>query len=141
MLLSWDYEYYDEEGRRRSTVTSTYLWDEVTYPVAMQDVIENATENDSFPVNRLFVEKKKQVVTETAPAEKVVDGETMESEIFSLKDGYGFISYPQTNNLFFHYSFLIDTDFNDLREGDSVEFTISKNEKGDPVAKNVRLIK
>ncbi|MCB0576231.1 MAG: NYN domain-containing protein, partial [Saprospiraceae bacterium] len=46
MLLAWDYEYYDEEGRRRSTVTSQYLWEEVTYPLAMQNVIDD--DNDEF---------------------------------------------------------------------------------------------
>ncbi|MBU6341630.1 MAG: NYN domain-containing protein [Bacteroidetes bacterium] len=141
MLVTWDYEYYDEEGRRRSTVTSSYLWDEVTYPVAMHNVIDDATEDDLFPVSRLFVERKKTILPETLSEEAVEEGEVKLSTVFSLKDGYGFITYPQTNNLFFHYSFLVDTDFNDLREGDTVEFTISKNERGEPIGKNVKLIK
>ncbi|MBK7936925.1 MAG: NYN domain-containing protein [Lewinellaceae bacterium] len=139
MLLAWDYEYYDEEGRRRSTVTSQYLWEEVTYPIAMQNVIDD--DNDElFPVTRLFVERKKVIVGDEEPVE-IAEGESKTSTIYSLKDGYGFISFPQTNNLFFHYSFLVDTDFNDLREGDTVEFTLSKNEKGDPIARNVKLIR
>ncbi len=143
MLFAWDYDFYDEEGRRRSTVTSQALWEEVTYPLAMQDVITE--DNDpQFPVNRLFVERKRNLVPagvaeEVEPVEE--DGESKRSTIFSLKDGYGFINYPQTNNLFFHYSFLMDTDFNDLREGDMVEFTLSKNDRGEPIAKNVKLIK
>ncbi|MCB0528781.1 MAG: NYN domain-containing protein [Lewinellaceae bacterium] len=139
MLLAWDYEYYDEEGRRRSTVTSQYLWEEVTYPLAMQNVIDD--DNDEFfPMNRLFVERKKTPPADEIPVE-IEEGEVMTSTIYSLKDGYGFISFPQTNNLFFHYSFLIDTDFNDLREGDSVEFTLSKNERGEPIARNVKLVR
>lgn len=139
MLLAWDYEYYDEEGRRRSTVTSQYLWEEVTYPIAMQNVIDD--DNDElFPVTRLFVERKKVIIGDEEPVE-IAEGESKTSTIYSLKDGYGFISFPQTNNLFFHYSFLVDTDFNDLREGDTVEFTLSKNEKGDPIARNVKLIR
>ncbi len=125
MLLAWDYEYYDEEGRRRSTVTSQYLWEEVTYPIAMQNVIDD--DNDElFPVSRLFVERKKVANGEEIVPVEIAEGETKMSTIYSLKDGYGFISFPQTNNLFFHYSFLVDTDFNDLREGDTVEFTLSK---------------
>jgi uncharacterized LabA/DUF88 family protein/cold shock CspA family protein len=139
MVVTWDYEYYDEEGRRRSTVTSSYLWDEVTYPVAMHNIIDDPND-DVFPVNRLFVERKKVVLPE-GPPEPVEEGDVKLSTIFSLKDGYGFISYPQTNNLFFHFSFLVDTDFNDLREGDTVEFTMSKNDRGEPIGKNVRLIK
>lgn len=147
MVLTWDYEFYDEEGRRRSTVTSQYLLDEATYPLAMHTIIDRAEENeDLFPISRLFVERKRNYSTSDPliPTETVVieeDGELRTSTIFSLKDGYGFISFPQTNNLFFHFSFLLDTDFNDLREGDAVEFTLGKNERGEPVAKNVRLIR
>lgn len=141
MLLAWDYEYFDEEGRRRSTVTSQYLWEEVTYPVAMEKFIDKDSD-DQFAVSRLFVERKK--VVPNAPGEEPVEveeGELKTSTIFSMKDGYGFISFPQTNNLFFHYSFLVDTDFNDLREGDMVEFTMGKNERGEPIARNVKLVR
>lgn len=146
MLFAWDYDFYDEEGRRRSTVTSQALWEEVTYPLAMQEVISD--DNDpQFSVNRLFVERKRNVLAPATDAEEqpivevVEDGEVKRSTIFSLKDGYGFVNFPQTNNLFFHFSFLVDTDFNDLREGDMVEFTLSKNDRGEPIARNVRLIK
>lgn len=147
MLMGWDYEYFDEDNRRRSTVTSQYLIDEVAYPVAMHSIIENGTEDDPFPVSRLFVERKQRFAS---TVENVIDptsyeipeeGEIKSSTIFSLKDGYGFIHFPQTNNLFFHFSFLVDTDFNDLREGDSVEFTLTKNDRGEPIAKNVKLLR
>jgi len=144
MLFAWDYDFYDEEGRRRSTVTSQALWQEVTYPLAMQEVITDDNDPD-FPVSRLFVERKRNLTPSTVdleePPEEVEEGEVRTSTIFSLKDGYGFINYPQTNNLFFHFSFLIDTDFNDLREGDSVEFTLSKNDRGELIARNVKQIK
>lgn len=143
MLFAWDYDFYDEEGRRRSTVTSQALWEEVTYPLAMQDVISE--DNDPrFPMSRLFVDRKRNMppaVTEEPVVVSAADGDIKRSTIFSLKDGYGFVNYPQTNNLFFHYSFLIDTDFNDLREGDMVEFTLSKNDRSEPIARNVKLIK
>jgi len=144
MLLAWDYEYFDEEGRRRSTVTSQELWEEVTYPVAMQELIEEGDDESSFPIVRLFVERKRQAYVPDAIVENIEieeNGEPRQSTIFSLKDGYGFVTYPQTNNLFFHHSFLIDTDFNDLREGDTVEFTLSRNDRGEPIARNVKLIR
>ncbi|MBN8676936.1 MAG: NYN domain-containing protein [Chitinophagales bacterium] len=145
MLFAWDYDFFDEEGRRRSTVTSQALWEEVTYPMAMEKVISDDSDPD-FSVNRLFVERKRnlpptQTDNEETLMEPIEEGETKRSTIFSLKDGYGFINYPQTNNLFFHFSFLVDTDFNDLREGDLVEFTLSKNDRGEPIARNVRLIR
>jgi len=144
MLLAWDYEYFDEEGRRRSTVTSQELWEEVTYPVAMQELIEEGDDESSFPIVRLFVERKRQAYVPDAVVENIEieeNGEPRTSTVFSLKDGYGFVAYPQTNNLFFHHSFLIDTDFNDLREGDTVEFTLSRNDRGVPIARNVKLIR
>jgi len=100
--------------------------------------------DENFAVSRLFVERKKVVPVGTGEeilTEEVEEGEVRTSTIFSLKDGYGFISYPQTNNLFFHFSFLVETDFNDLREGDMVEFTMGKNERGEPIARNVKLLK
>lgn len=142
MLLAWDYEYHDEEGRRRSTVTSQDLWEEVTYPMAMQELIEEDDEDASFKINRLFVERKRNVYpAEVDSVEIEEDGEIRTSTVFSLKDGYGFVSFPQTNNLFFHHSFLVDTDFNDLREGDTVEFTLSRNDRGEPIARNVKLVR
>jgi len=140
MLLAWDYEYFDEEGRRRTTVTSQELWEEVTYPIAMQKTIEEGDES-AFQINRLFVERKRLPVAETEAVVIEEDGETKTSTVFSLKDGYGFISFPQTNNLFFHFSFLLDTDFNDLREGDTVEFTLGRNDRGEPIARNVKLVR
>lgn len=140
MLLAWDYEYFDEEGRRRTTVTSQELWEEVTYPVAMQKTIEEGDES-AFQINRLFVERKRLPAAETESVVIEEDGEVRTSTVFSLKDGYGFISFPQTNNLFFHFSFLLDTDFNDLREGDSVEFTLGRNDRGEPIARNVKLLR
>lgn len=147
MLFAWDYDFFDEEGRRRSTVTSQALWEEVTYPMAMEKVITE--DNDpNFSVSRLFVERKRNVTPLTVGDQdeqnepiEIEEGEVKRSTIFSLKDGYGFINYPLTNNLFFHFSFLVDTDFNDLREGDQVEFTLSKNDRGEPIARNVKLIR
>jgi cold shock CspA family protein/uncharacterized LabA/DUF88 family protein len=148
MMLSWDYEFFDEEGRRRTTMTSQYLMDEVTYPIAMHELIEDQDADGAFLINRLFVERKRNMASSLggdpaapAPIQIEEDGEVRTSTIFSLKDGYGFISYPQTNNLFFHFSFLEDTDFNDLSEGDAVQFQIGKNERGEPVAKHVRLLR
>ncbi len=56
-----------------------------------------------------------------------------------MNSGYGFIQYPP-NNLFFYYLDVVDGDFDELIEGDMVEFTISKNDRGQDVAKNVRKV-
>lgn len=148
MMLSWDYEFTDEEGRRRTTMTSQYLMDEVTYPIPMHELIDELEDGEktSFPIHRLFVERKRGPLVSVEGGvmpdfSEEEEGVVKSSTILSLKDGYGFISYPQLNNLFFHFSFLEDTEPEYLHEGDPVEFVISRNERGDPVAKHVRLVK
>ena len=45
--------------------------------------------------------------------------------------GFGFITRDgEEKDLFFHRNELVDVDFNDLREGDKVEFEIEEGPKG-----------
>jgi cold shock CspA family protein len=78
------------------------------------------------------------LVTPPEEIETATLGETLISTIYSIKNGYGFIKYAP-NNLFFHYTSLIDTDFNELQQGDAVSFTLASNDRGEFVAKNVKL--
>ncbi|MDW8205095.1 MAG: NYN domain-containing protein [Cytophagales bacterium] len=137
MVLSWDFEYTTDTGQRYVTRTSQDLLEEVTYPVAMHEIIDNRVRRNDPLINNLFVNtelKKPTFSKQPSSLANVNDG-----EILSLKNGYGFIKYPP-NNLFFHYSTLIDTDFNDLQVGDKVEFTIERSAEGQEIAKNVRVI-
>ena len=56
-----------------------------------------------------------------------------------MKSGYGFISFPP-NNLFFHFEDVMDGNFNEIMDGDIVDFEIRRNERGEEVAFNVRKI-
>ncbi len=59
---------------------------------------------------------------------------------FSEKKGYGFISREKNKgDIFVHHSAIGGKGFKKLNEGDCVEFTISKGQKG-PAADNVRKI-
>lgn len=152
MVLGWDFAFIDERsGRERRTVTSIDLLKEATYPMAMADIIDNAADKDDSVINNLFISKDRKPKPYTPEAGEYYDeeysepieyeeGETVQSEVLSLKNGYGFISMPP-NNLYFHWTFLVEDDFNDLYEGDSVEFTIGKNDKGQDIALNVKKIK
>ncbi len=155
MVLGWDFSFIDERsGRERRTVTSIDLLREATYPMAMADIIDNKMNQTDPVINNLFInrERKPRPAFASQDADPVIydddyeeeipyyeEGETLRSEILSLKNGYGFISMPP-NNLYFHWTFLLDDDFNDLYEGDAVEFTIGKNDKGQDIAQNVRKI-
>ncbi|MBK7874008.1 MAG: NYN domain-containing protein [Saprospiraceae bacterium] len=146
MVMSWDFEYTTPTGQMLVTRTSQDLLEEVSYPVPMHEIIDNRLKRNDALINNLFVQtesKKPPVLFEQSNGEHSTedyefDGEVHEGEVLSMKNGYGFIKYPP-NNLFFHYSTVMGTDFNELREGDHVSFHITKGEKGDYVAVNVRL--
>ena len=155
MVLSWDFEFVDNEGKHVVTRTSHELLNEVTYPVQMHDLIESRSTKDEEVIQNLFVRRDdtqprpprdareyQDMIEHRAPrVEEDVkdDSERFESYILSMKNGYGFIKYPP-NNLFFHASDMLNADFQDLREGDPVEFALGLNRDGDEVAKRVKLI-
>ena len=131
MLLSWEFDYQNEEGVKVVTKTSHDLLRLATYPVPMHEVIDDGLEMDDPLITELFVTtENRSSSTQNGPRQK----ET--SEVLSIKNGFGFIKYPN-NNLFFHYQDVIDGSFPDLAVGDPVEFTIEKNNLKQDVAKNV----
>ncbi len=131
MILAWDFEFVDDFGNNRTTRTSQDLLEEVTYPMAMHELIDNKKGKDHHLVDNLFVFRPDPVnessKDDLIPA-AIDESSLLTSTILSLKDGYGFISFPP-NNLFFHYSELQNVDFNDLLIGDTVSFRIDKNEE------------
>jgi CspA family cold shock protein len=57
-----------------------------------------------------------------------------------MDKGFGFITYEGSDkDLFFHMNELVDTNFDDLKEGDEVEFEIGEGPKG-PNATNVKRV-
>ncbi|MEL6132994.1 MAG: NYN domain-containing protein [Bacteroidota bacterium] len=143
MILGWDFEYTDERtGRYRKTVTSVDLLNEATYPVSMHEIIDEAMEDeedeDLEMVDQLFIPKEKRP---SYSPRRVGNGQeqVLQSTVLSLKNGYGFIHMPP-NNLYFHYTWMSEGDFNDLEEDDLVQFTVSQNDKGQDIAVNVRIV-
>jgi len=53
--------------------------------------------------------------------------------------GFGFISRPNGEDVFVHYSEIQSDGFHNLDEGQRVEFTITEGQKG-PQASNVTLV-
>ncbi|MFC2771882.1 MAG: NYN domain-containing protein [Porphyromonas endodontalis] len=135
MVLSWDFEYTNDNGKSMTTRTSQELLEEVTYPIAMHEIIDNRVRKNEPLINGLFVPKNEG----NSPRPRQLQEVTNSSEIVSLKGGYGFIKYPP-NNLFFCYKDVVDIDFNDLKVDDKVSFTIEKGAEGTDVAKNVKLL-
>lgn len=136
MVLSWDFEYTNDEGQKMVTRTSQDLLEVVTFPVQMNEIIDNRIKRNDPMVNNLFVQQDYNSFYKKYFGSP---NEVKTSEVLSLKNGYGFIKYPN-NNLFFYYNDVIDCDFNDLMVGDRVEFNIERKFNGQDVAKNVRKI-
>lgn len=153
MILSWDFEYYNDEGEKMVTRTSQDLLEEASYPVAMHDLIETSLRRGEVLIQNLFVKQSTRVLNgagtpvvngfdgggDAFASEDGGDPDLKISTIRSLKNGYGFINYPP-NNLFFHYTSLIDVDFNELQIDDEVSFHIGKNAEGKDIAVDVRLV-
>ena len=128
MLLSWEFEYVNDDGVKMVTKTSHELLSLATYPVAMHDVINYGVQQNNPLISEMFVAPD--------PSRQAREQTFETSEILSLKNGFGFIKYPN-NNLFFHYQDVVG-EFADLNVGDPVEFTIEQNQQKQDDAKNVR---
>jgi uncharacterized LabA/DUF88 family protein/cold shock CspA family protein len=58
MVLSWDFEYTDDQGRRFTTRTSQDLLEEVSYPIAMHEIINNRLRKNEPLINNMFVQSE-----------------------------------------------------------------------------------
>lgn len=135
MVLSWEFNYIDENGYERGLTTSQDLLDAATYPVSMLDTLDDRGMRNDVLVNNMFK------AFEIKPVPKIqVDDELKTSTIFSLhkEKGYGFISYPP-DNIFFHFSHMAEgEDYNQLEEGDEIQFYLGVNERdGKVLAKQI----
>ncbi|MDX9750096.1 MAG: NYN domain-containing protein [Flavobacteriales bacterium] len=139
MLLGWDFEFTDQEsGETQTTRTSTDLWNEVSYPLPMHDLIEEGLKDDDQVVREMFVMRDSRELEPEGerPPATLVDDERHQSTIMSLMNGYGFIRFPD-NNLFFRYDDLQDVGFETLQVNGAVEFNVAVNHKGQRVARNI----
>ncbi|MDR2929175.1 MAG: NYN domain-containing protein [Cytophagaceae bacterium] len=152
MVLSWDFEYMNDTGKQMTTRTSQDLLEEVTYPLAMHEIIDNRVQKNDPLINGLFVPKnttkfftkkhvdpnEQQQSVKSAILINTENGKKI-STIKALKDGYGFI-VNQPKDAFFFHSSLMEYDFNDLEVGDSVEFKEETLDDGKIVAKDIKVI-
>lgn len=156
MLISWEFEYTNDEGARIVTKTSHELLNLAHYPVPMQEVIDCGIKQNNQLIMNLFVQtadsrqgadeeedndsdyEPRGGNSDTTEPERDPDARYT-SQVLSLKNGYGFIKYPN-NNLFFHSLDVIEGDFAEFTPGDEVEFSIDKNDQGQDVAKQVKRV-
>ncbi|MGF1532297.1 MAG: NYN domain-containing protein [Bernardetiaceae bacterium] len=153
MVLSWDFEYTTSSGRNMVTRTSQALLEEVAYPIAMHEIIDNRVKRNDPLIRNLFVAESgphnngyyggngyRKQENVAIPLDENGAPRKVRSRILSVLNGFGFIEYPP-NNLFFHHTDVKgEHEFADLREGDKVRFTVGTNDKGEKVARTVELV-
>ena len=146
MLCAWDFALTDElSGEHQTTRTSTDLWNNVTYPLEMSDLVEEGLQANDEVVTDLFVSKEVLLPRDPAtdPDRPLIsmsnyeDNERHTSSIMSLHKGYGFIRFPETT-LFSPHDDLVEVDFNTLAIDDMMEFSVAVNSKGQRVAKRIK---
>lgn len=151
MVLGWDFEYVDDNGNNRNTITSARLMNEVSYPLQMHRIIngEIVPRDRNFQVDSLFVQSSAYSFNSSEKDPEMPDFDTMEAQsaenqmtgrIVHLKNGYGFIAPDDgTDSIFFFWQDVQDCDFNELNINDAVTYVPGRNERG-PCAKNVMRI-
>ncbi|HBI80605.1 MAG TPA: cold-shock protein [Bacteroidales bacterium] len=138
MVLAWDFDYTDDQGREITTRTSQELLREVSYPLPMHELINDGLKRKDKVVENLFALQDYSQPRQVAK-EIIIDEEVKRARILSVNNGYGFIQFPP-NNLFFHYQDVEEGEFEDLIEGDMVEFVIGTNDKGQEIARKVHKV-
>src|SRR6058998_3646180 len=63
-------------------------------------------------------------------SQKYMSKETGKVKWFNNKKGFGFIERASGGDVFVHYSAIVSDGYKTLKEGDSVEFTITQGPKG-----------
>ncbi len=139
MVVYWEFEFVDDYGQEKTTRISQDLEHEVVYAVPMHEIIEAGAKKNNPLVQNLFVLQPADIPEPTVKVNENGE-EVYQSSILSLKNGYGFISYPP-NNLFFHFQTLVDTEPEELAPGTVVTFDITQNDRGQDIATNVRLVR
>ncbi|MEZ4210770.1 MAG: NYN domain-containing protein [Candidatus Paceibacterota bacterium] len=141
MLLGWDFEFEDAKtGETQYTRTSTDLWNEVTYALPMHDLIEEGLKEEDELILDCFVSRDDRM-NDTEDLSEDLDLEARhQSTVMSLKNGFGFIHFPN-NNVFFLGDDLLDVDFSYLKVGDILEFNVEVNARDQQVAKQIKFIK
>lgn len=156
MVLGFSFSYLSDGGEERGTKTSGALLGEATYPIRMEEVIENAKPDDEL-INALFVRRREypteaQIEHQVAvmePVEVVVEDEPNGNRapepgwktgtILNLLEGFGFIKPDDgSDNLFFHHTAMVNKDFADSYRNQAVSYQDGIGQKGSIAALKVR---
>ena len=138
MLLAWDFD-YTRDGKAQATRTSQSLINEVTYPIMMSDEIDSRGRKKDPSIGNLFVQKSKESVgvAETWKASMTIgSGAGLNYRngmiaTINVERGFGHIRPDGGgDNLFFHFSSLVDCQISDVQQGTAVSFQTINTDRG-----------
>lgn len=166
MVLGWDFKFEDSNGVLRRTSTSSRLFDEASYPIQMQKVLDDNSRRQDPVIRNLFVPAERGNVAARGTASREVgngmpmadgmdDSESLsrlapdvavdpdariKGPIRLLKSGYGFVgSDVPGRDLFFVWHDLENATFDELSEGDFLEYSVGANERGEFACRLIRI--
>jgi cold shock CspA family protein/uncharacterized LabA/DUF88 family protein len=145
MLLGWDFSFTDNAGNLRETRTSQLLYNEVTYPMRMDEIIDASQDGNDPVVDGLFYRPEFRPAAIPSPLTTTIGvltappeaGSIQLGRILNLKETYGFIQ-PEAggDNVFFPFSSLPPGDAQRLQMGMRVSYEYTKGDRG-PMAPKV----
>jgi hypothetical protein len=99
MLLGWDFSFTDHGGNLRETRASPLLFNEVTYPMRMSEIIDAAQDANDSGVDGLFYRPEFRPAAIPSPLTTTVGvwttppeaGSIQQGCILNLRETYGFI--------------------------------------------------
>lgn len=148
MLVGWDFQYGNPDGKIYETRVAQALVDEVTYPVCMQKEIDTPAPGYDDAVDSLFYQPQDksnrgghQVKSSVPLNDPAFFGSRGIVENLDPR-GFGYINSSDSESdkpLFFHANDLHGRSFGELQVGDHVEYEIGRNPKG-PCAVAVRVV-
>lgn len=150
MLLAWDFDYKDRNGKDRWTRTAQSLINEATYPVMMHDLIDSRAAKDKAIVDRLFVKPGTVAPGAASPALEL-EPEAPETQVpdrvrgkVESLDSERFFGIIRCEDVGMGTKLFLGSEvraplFEDLKVGDSVSFVLVPNPKksGDTMAAEV----
>lgn len=153
MVLGWDFEFEDSNGNIRRTSTSARLYDEASYPIPMQAILDDRSRPDDPVIRNLFVQSDRGAIIKGGESSAGTDAPAPDPAVISadaglryngpvrlLKNGYGFVGTETPGrDLFFVWHDIENASFDGLAEGDMLEYAIGVNERGE-YARELRLI-
>lgn len=139
MLLGWDFKYDDAFGKPHETRVSQNLISEVTYPVLMQNIIDDRAAFNNQMISDLFAQPRTESPKIITPVLQTIYPTGKPVILTGLIDsldsrGFGYITPSEgtevSGKLFFHANDLCNRTFDALKDCDPVEYELGRNSKG-----------